>query len=297
MTMIGQAGRQEIKPVLLLHASAGFPFGLDQDGSIVAGDAWAGLPDREMSEDLVAFASLDTATSATCRPESRSRWPSDRALVIVDDWAGHDHALRNFVLLFVQHRLLSTGFQHVRFLVTSDERPPEGWRPELDVHHQSMPIWKTSHRSALPAGSGSLCLMLDRAATDSGIMAWAEWLHRDRGVRVVIAVDPEASTGIDVPAHFQRIENPVAVWPWLSARLDVLGACDLVAWQQRMIDLAQQSGVRTADVATAAGRAAAAALLEQLSSRTDRSQTRVTAHPVAGDWLRQVAHDRVEVGV
>lgn len=257
--MIGQAGGEETEPVLLLHASAGFPFGLDADGSLhLAELPLESPPPGHTGTGPIVFASLDAAVAASLEPVRIPTHAESTALVIVDDWTGHDHALRNFSLLFARHRLLETGFGNVRFLVTDDETPADGWRPELDVVHTRIPLaWPTRAPADAPA-SPAIGLLLDPASASSEIIDWSIRLHTEKGVRVHVLAGPDGAGAHSLPATFHLIENPAPVWRWLAPRIDLLAGAGLTGWQRRFTELAHGSRVRTIDIASAAGRSQAA---------------------------------------
>lgn len=288
MTMIGQAGPEETRPVLLLHASAGFPFGLRTDASVLVHDVALDLPEDRAATDLLVFTSLDAATAFACGPRGAQHEPPDHALVIVDNWAGHDHALRNFTLLFVQHRLIAAGARHIRFLVTTGDRPPEGWHADLDVTEGNLPLSAVARPARGGAVRPALGLLLDQATTDEGVIDWAGRLHRDRQMRIFVIAGPDGPGGASLPTTFHRIDDAAAVWPWLGRRLDLLAGYGLQGWQKRFVGMAQENGLRTADIATPAGRTNAARLLE--TSGSAGGATEPTGQPQSpGDWLRQAA--------
>jgi len=81
--------------------------------------------------------------------------------VLADNWSGHDYALRNFTLLFLQHQLINAGFRHVRFLSTDPEQPPGGWAPGLDVAEIVLPLPRAASDLSRQNLSRGLLLLLD----------------------------------------------------------------------------------------------------------------------------------------
>lgn len=291
MTASGQAGGEKTEPVLMLYASTGFPFGLDADGTVQLREMTDLSAPLDCDADPVGFASPDAAVAYSMTPGATRSEPQGTALVIVDDWKGHDFALQNFSLLFVRHRLHAAGFRHVRFLVTQAEEPPGGWRSELDVVHGRIPMPVQNPAPPRFGAAPSLMLLVDRATASKEIIDWAERLQRDRAVTVHALIGNDSAVDLTLPVTFNIVAEPAKAWSWLVSRAYLVAGVGLAGWQRRYVALAEQSGLPVVDVATREGRARAIQLLEAdaATRRTSLADTR----PVAlADWLRRLAGRR-----
>jgi hypothetical protein len=281
MAMIGQAGGEKIKPVLLLHDSAGFSFALSMDGSMRLQDVNAPIPLHPPQNNLLVLASLDAAATFSMRLPDGDTWSHTQVLVIADSWIGHDHALRNFTLLFVRHRLLAAGLGAVTFLVTDGEIPPEGWHRDLAVIQAPLPLPSLARATTDKDLPPSLCLLLDAASDSRDILEWVERLRRDRGIVIRAIADPEGLSDIQVPARVHLIDQPDRVWNWLAPRIHVMAKCGSAGWHRRYETLGRQSGIPSVDVATVEGRVKAQNLLEQRG----RSAIPQPEQPLLANWF------------
>lgn len=281
MTKIGQAGGDKIEPVLLVHDSAGFPFGLDADGSLFPIRIGEIGESNQHVAGLVVFASLETATAASLTVLAAA---NSAAVVIADDWGGHDHALRNFTLLFVRYRLLNAGFTSVTFLVTGEEVPPEGWHGNLKVIQTPLPLPPLSQRSDIAQRAACMCLLIDDAATAHDTIAWADRLKRDHGYTVRVIASPDCREAIELPVTLHDIAEPENVWGWLGPRIDLIAAHGFPGWMRRFAVLARHAGAHTVDLTQPGARARAEHLLIEGRPATTPSRADL---PLA-EWFRDL---------
>lgn len=138
-----QASEDDIWPVLLVHDSAGLVFGLDADASLITAslENFGEIP----SPELTIFASTDAALSASLRHDGLV---GRSVMVLVDSWDGHDPALRNFTLLFLNERLADAGAGPVVFLVTEPDLAAPNWETPLIVRHAELPLPPLTPRPA-----------------------------------------------------------------------------------------------------------------------------------------------------
>lgn len=275
-----QASKEEIGPVLLVHDSAGFPFGLDADGSLTL------LPlDRLSRHDatngLTVFASADTALSATLQP---SKLGGCNTLILVDSWDGHDPALWNFNLLFLAERLKLAGAGPVVFLVTEPDLAPH-WDSSLIVRHADLPLPPLAVSPRRPGRANAVGLLLDPdpdLAED--LVNWAAAAFPSAGAALRLLPGPGAAVPESAPPTLHVVAEADVRAGWLLPRIDLLTGHGFHGWKRRLGALARQSGVPTVDLSAPGGRQTA---LDMLSTPPDADATAVRAPVSLADWFRE----------
>lgn len=273
-----QASKEEIGPVLLVHDSAGFVSGLDADASLATAslDNFSEIP----SPELTIFTSTDAALSASLRHEG---FGGRSVMVLVDSWDGHDPALRNFTLLFLNERLTDAGAGPVAFLITEPDLAAPAWEASLIVHHAELPLPPLAPRPPKPVGARTAGLLLDpEPDLSAGLIDWAATAFRDAGAAVRLIPGPGVTLPDDLPPILHVVTEADTRSGWLMRHLDLLAGRGFHGWKHRLGSLARQSGVPTADLGAPGGRSAAIGLL----TRPPAKDTQLGANaPSLADWF------------
>ena len=256
-------------------------------GPVLVASAQSGLslltiddvPDQLPSDALVAFDGLDAAVGLGLRVR-RVRASGAVALVLIQDWQGHDPAMRGFNLMFVEHRLIASGFSAVRFVDLSgaDEDMPD-WAAELDIVHTARPA---------PAGGAdpdadrealwpdTVALLICEADADPGaLVAAAELRAAERGGRLLVVCDQGVALPADFPATIARFDPEVISPHWLAERAGLLAATGADGWRRAFVEAAE---ARAATLLGLGGRSGEPLTAGNLDPGTD----------MAG-WLRTLA--------
>lgn len=273
-----QASEEEIWPVLLVHDSAGLVFGIDADASLITAslENFAEIP----SPELTIFASTDAALSASLRHDGLV---GRSVMVLVDSWDGHDPALRNFTLLFLNERLADAGAGPVVFLVTEPDLAAPNWEAPLIVRHAEMPLPPLAPRPAKPDGVRTAGLLLDpEPDLAAGLIDCAATAFRDVGAAVRLIPGPGVTLPDDLPPTLHVVTEADARSGWLMRHLDLLAGHGFHGWKHRLGALARQSGVPTADLGAPGGRSAAIGLLTRPPAKDKQPDADA---PSLADWF------------
>ncbi|WP_416899032.1 MAG: hypothetical protein ACMVY4_04705 [Minwuia sp.] len=244
-------------------------------------------PGRIETGTLAVFASLDSAVDLTLRMRPAVA-DGAAALVIVQDWGGHDPALRAFTLLFAEHRLLALGFAAVRFADVAAGRTSEpDLADEVDIVTAILPRSAGTGASAAPRSAEAPLVLLIAAGDPDPreLVDAAQSAVARHGRRLVLVLESGIEAIPDLPPTLARLDAGRVSPDWVARRAASIAAIRFQGWRSAYAAAADMAGVPVVEL----GPGPATALLEAaLTGETGTAPLPADRTPFE-PWLRRIA--------